>query len=192
MKVKVSITKIMNNKYAVAIAVAVALVVGGYLGASYGRPQTGRDFAGGNLPSQVLTGSASGGVSGNGYVQPVGSLTLAGPNGLAVGGTNQYHGLTSYNAASGTPAAAATLGPFGSTTSTASTSITLPDTVGLSIGAICNGGAATTTIYVSGCALASTNGATGTATVYYNNGTGAALTVPTSTVFRISFDQTAF
>jgi hypothetical protein len=74
-------------------------------------------------------------------------------------------------------------------TSTATSSVTVSNTAGLSVGAICSGGAATTTVYVAGCALTATNGVTGTAVYAYTNLTSAALSVPTSTRFNISFDQ---
>src|SRR5579862_381639 len=183
----------MNNKSLVGLVAIVALlggVVGGYAGNKLtSNQQTGGDFAGGITPSQLFAGSASGGISGNGYVQPAGTLALSAPNGISVGTADQYHGQTEYATASGTPASVVTLGTLGQTSSTATTSITLPETAGLSIGAICSGGAATTTVYVSGCVLTTTNGATGTATVAYSNITGANLSVPTSTLFRISFDQ---
>lgn len=181
----------MNNKSLYAGVVALAIVgglVGGYTAYKL-TPQLGGDFAGGIVPSNLETGSTSGGLTGNGYVEPVGSFAYAAVNGLSIGGSDENHGLAAYVTASGTPAAVVTLGPLGATTSTASTSITVSETAGLSIGAICSGSSATTTVYVSGCLLATTNGATGTATVYYSNGTGAALSVPTSTELRLSFDE---
>jgi hypothetical protein len=175
-------------KVGAVILVAVFAAVFGAIKLS-GTPQLGGDFAGGVLPTQLMTGASSGGLTGNGYVSPIGSLSAAAVNGLSIGGTDQYHGLTEYVTASGTPASVVTLGPLGATTSTATTSIAIPETAGLSIGAICSASSATTTVFVSGCLLASTNGATGTATVAYSNLTGAALAVPTSTIFRITFDQ---
>jgi hypothetical protein len=182
----------MKNKYFIAgvlIAVVALAFLGGLVIGKKGIPLTGGDFAGGILPSTLVTGSASGGVSGNGYVQPAGSLAVDAQNGLSIGGSDQYHGLAAYVSASGTPASVVTLGPIGATTSTATTSITVAESAGLSIGAICSGSSATTTVYVSGCLLNATNGATGTAVVAYTNITGAALAVPTSTFFRITFDQ---
>jgi hypothetical protein len=182
----------MNNKTLIGFGLAAVLVlgiIGGYAGNLLAQSNLGGDFAGGNLPSNLLTGSASGGVTGNGYIQPVGGLAYNAQNGLSVGGNDQYHGLTAYVTASGTPASVVTLGAFGSTTSSATSSIPLPETAGLSIGAICSGSSATTTVYISGCVLATTDGATGTATVAYSNLTGSSLAVPTSTLFRISFDQ---
>lgn len=182
----------MNNTKLVGLVAVVALlagVVGGYA-VNKLSPLVGGDFAGGITPSTLVTGSASGGLTGNGYVAPVGSFSSAAVNGLTVGGTDQYHGLTAYVTASGTPSTVATLGAFGSTTSSASTTITLPETAGLAVGAICSGSAATTTVFVSGCILTATNGVTGTAQVYYSNGTPTgALSVPTSTLLRISFDE---
>jgi hypothetical protein len=175
------------NKYFI-FGVAVVVVIVGFAAFHNVSPKLG-DFPGGVLPSTLDTGSASGGLSGNGYVQPVGSLSYAAPNGLSIGGSDQYHGLTVYATASGTPASVATLGPLGATTSTATTSITVAESAGLSIGAICSGSTATTTMYVSGCLLATTNGVTGTAVVAYSNITGAALSAPTSTILRITFDQ---
>jgi hypothetical protein len=183
----------MNNTKLVGLVAVVALlagVVGGYVVNKLGAaPLVGGDFAGGITPSSLVTASASGGLTGNGYVAPIGSLSSAAVNGLTIGGTDQYHGLTAYVTASGTPTSVATLGAFGATTSSASTTITIPETAGLSVNAICSGNAATTTVFVSGCILTSTNGVTGTAQVYYSNGTPSSLSVPTSTVFRISFDQ---
>jgi hypothetical protein len=177
------------NKYIAWGLVALVAVVGvGFLFAN--KPQqTGQDFPGGITPTNVMTASAGGGLTGNGYVAPVGSLAVNAQNGLSVGGSDQYHGLSGYVTASGTPSAAVTLGAFGNTTSSATTTVTLPESAGLSIGAICSGSTATTTVYVSGCVLTSTNGVTGTAMVAYSNLTGATLAVPTSTVLRISFDQ---
>jgi hypothetical protein len=176
----------------VVVAVALGGVLCGFAGfgiAQLIQPTLGGDFAGGVLPSTLVTGSASGGLTGNGYVQPAGSLSSNDENGLSIGAPDQYHGLTEYITASGTPSAVVTLGAFGATTSSATTSLALPETAGLSVGAICSGSAATTTVYVSGCVLTSTNGATGTATVAYSNIIPAALSVPTSTIFRITFDQ---
>jgi hypothetical protein len=179
----------MNNKYLyIGLAVAV-VVVGAVLVIGRSGSQLGGDFAGGTLPGNLVTGSASGGLTGNGYVAPVGSLSSDAANGLSIGGSDQYHGLTEYISASGTPASVITLGPLGATTSTATTTVTVSETQGLSLGAICSGSSATTTVYVSGCLLTSTNGATGTAIVAYSNITGAALSIPTSTLLRITFDQ---
>jgi hypothetical protein len=181
----------MNNKSLIAGLAVLAIVcgfVGGY--AAYKlTPELGGDFAGGIVPTNVVTASASGGLTGNGYVYPVGSFSSDAANGLSVGGSDQYHGFTAYVTASGTPAAVATLGPLGSTTSTATSSVTVPETGGLTVGALCNGSSATTTVYVAGCVLSSTDGATGTATYAYANLTGGALSVPTSTVFRVSFEE---
>ena len=179
------------NKYLI-IGLLVAAVAAGAVGSLLVKvvaPQLGGDFAGGTVPGTLVTGSASGGLTGNGYVQPVGSLSSNAQNGLSVGGSDQYHGFTAYLTASGTPASVATLAAFGATTSSATTSITVQETTGLSIGAICSGSSATTTVYVSGCLLNSTNGVTGTAVVAYSNLTGASLSVPTSTVLRVTFDQ---
>lgn len=176
------------NKY-FALGVLVVVVVIGFAALHTANPTLGGDFAGGILPSTLITGSASGGLTGNGYVQPVGSLSDDAQNGLSVGGSDQYHGLIAYVTASGTPTAVVTLGPLGTPTSTATTSIAISESAGLSIGAICSGSAATTTVYVSGCLLSATDGVTGTAVVAYSNITPAALPVSTSTLFRISFDQ---
>jgi hypothetical protein len=178
----------MNNKLLIGLVVVLS-VFGGMLGAKVFSPLVGGDFAGGLTPNQLLTGNGSGGPVGNGYVQPVGSLAVVAPNGLGIGGTNLYNDDANFVSASGTPVAVATLGPLGSTTSTATTSITLSYVANLSVGAICSGGAATTTIAVSNCFLNSTNGATGTAVIAYTNMTGASLSVPTSTRLNISFDQ---
>jgi len=177
----------MNN-YKLAGLLVAAAVIGGLV-VKFSTPLLGGDFAGGVVPGTLVTASASGGLTGNGYVQPVGSFSSNAQNGLSVGGSDQYHGFTAYLTASGTPASVVTLAAFGNTTSSATTTITVPETAGLSVGAICSGGAATTTVYVSGCLLSSTDGATGTAVVAYSNITPASLSVPTSTVFRISFDQ---
>ena len=181
----------MNNKSLIA-GLAVLAIVGGLVGGYVAyklAPELGGDFAGGIVPTNVVTASASGGLTGNGYVYPVGSFSSDAANGLSIGGADQYHGLLDYVTASGTPATVITLGPLGATTSTATTTITLPEAAGLSVGAICSGSSATTTVYVSGCLLTSTDGATGTAAVAYSNITGAALSVPTSTLLRITFDQ---
>ena len=170
-----------------AAAVVVALLVGFYIHGT--QPQTGGDFAGGIVPGQLLTGSASGGLQGSGYVQPVGSLAVGASYGITVGGTDQYHGYTAIVTASGTPAAVASLGAFGTSTSSATTSVTISETAGLSLGAICKASLNTSTVGVSACTLASTNGATGTATVAFTNLTSAGVSVPTSTVVRVSFEQ---
>lgn len=174
------------------IGLLVAAVVAGVVGSllvKVAAPMLGGDFAGGVVPGNLVTGTASGGLTGNGYVYPVGSLSSDAANGLTVGGSDQYHGFTAYLTASGTPASVATLAAFGNTTSSATTTITVPETTGLSVGAICSGSSATTTVFVSGCLLSATDGATGTAIVAYSNITGASLSVPTSTVLRITFDQ---
>jgi hypothetical protein len=140
-------------------------------------------------PSTFETATTSGGVTGNGSVQPVGNFAYSAPNGLSVGTPDQYHGFTNYVTASGTPSAVATLGAFGSSTSSATTTVTVPETAGLTVGAICNGSAATTSLYVAGCQLQTTNGVTGTAEVAYTNLLAGSLSVPTSTLLRISFEQ---
>lgn len=183
----------MNNKSLMGIAILA--IVGGLVGGFAGgytavnvAPKLG-DFPGGITPSNLETASTSGGLTGNGFVSPIGSLAYDAANGLSIGGSDQYHGLTAYVSASGTPATVATLGPLGTTTSTATTSIMILETAGLSVGSICSGSSATTTVFVSGCLLTSTNGATGTAIVAYSNITGAALPVPTSTRLNVTFDQ---
>lgn len=183
------------NKLTFIFGLVVALIIGSFAGAALVQHGaiTGGDFAGGTLPSQIFTGSASGGPTGNGYTQPVGALALAGPNGLAVGGLNQFHALATLNVATGTIAATTTLGAFGATTSSATTSVALPDTFGLTIGQPCDGGVNTTTLVVDGCTLVTTSGATGTATVAYSNLLSAANTVNTGAViFRVKFDQLTF
>jgi hypothetical protein len=63
------------NKYIIAAILAVAAVfgfAGGRIGVATA-PVTGGYFGGGT-PSNLVTGSASGGLTGNGYVSPVGSL----------------------------------------------------------------------------------------------------------------------
>ena len=172
------------------VAAAIAVVTGAFYFAPKIVPQTVGDFPGGVVPSVLMTGSTAVGISGNGAVYPQGTLTLAAPSGLTVGSlVDQYHGFTTYVTASGTPSTAASLGAFGSTTSSASTTVTIPESQGLTVGAICSGGAATTTVFVSGCMLTATNGVTGTAQVYYTNGTNATISVPTTTVLRITFDE---
>lgn len=180
----------MNTKLFIGLLVA-AVVAGavGSLAVKAVSPLLGGDFAGGQIPGTLETGSAGGGLTGNGYVQPVGSLAYNAQNGLSVGGSDQYHGFSAYVTASGTPASVVTLAAFGNTTSSATTTITVPETAGLAVGAICSGSSATTTVFVSGCLLSATDGATGTALVAYSNITNASLSVPTSTVFRASFDQ---
>jgi hypothetical protein len=91
------------NKYLIAVGilglVVLSAVVGGLSAAVVTRPvQTGGDFPGGVLPTNVLTGNAAAG-----YVQPVSSLAFAAAGGLYVGGTNaneetqfQYTATTSY------------------------------------------------------------------------------------------------
>jgi hypothetical protein len=181
----------MNNTKLVglvAIAALLAGAVGGYA-ANKLSPLVGGDFAGGIVPSSVESASASGGLTGNGYIYPVGLFAYDAANGISIGGSDEYHGLTAYVTASGTPATVASLGAFGQATSSATTTVTIPETAGLTIGAICSGASATTTVYVSGCVLSSTNGATGTALVAYSNLLTGAQSVPTTTVFRISFDE---
>jgi hypothetical protein len=177
----------MNNKTLIALFAVVALVggaIGGYAINKFSS-SLGGDFAGGVQPTNLFTANVA-----NGTITPIGSFALVAPNGTYVGGTSVYNEQTSYVSASGTlPAAGLALGPLNSTTSTASTTLTVPNTAGLSTGAICSGGIATTTAFISGCILTSTNGATGTATVYVQNGTGAALTEVSSTRVSISFDQ---
>ena len=179
----------MNNttKLILGLVVIIVAAVSGVVGANLylSSHQTGGAYAGGVTPSQLFTGNAAGN-----YVTPVGSALLGAPNGEFVGGFSLYNEQTQYITASGTPlAAGATLGAFGTTTSTATTSITVFDTVGLSIGAICSGGVATNTTYVSGCLLNTTNGVTGTAIVAYSNMLGSVNTVPSTTRISISFDQ---
>lgn len=178
----------MNNKTLFSLVIGISLVCG-IVGAKLFSPILGGDFAGGNQPSNLLTGSAAGGATGNGYVQPVGSLQVVAQNGLGIGGTNIYNDDATFVSASGTPSAVATLGPFGATTSTATTSITLSFVGNIAVGSICSGSAATTTVAVSECYLNSSNGVTGTAIVAYTNMTGANFSVPTSTRLNVTFDQ---
>jgi len=178
----------MNNKILIGIVAVLVVLCGVVYFAT--RPTTGGDFAGGVTPTNLMTGSTSGGLTGNGYVTPVGSFSDADQNGVSVGGTDQYHGFTAYVTASGTPlSAGATLGPIGATTSTATTTVTVPESAGIALGAICSGGSNNTSTVISGCLLLSTNGATGTALVVYQNITGASVSVVSTTVFRISFDE---
>lgn len=177
----------MNNKILIGIIVVLVVVCGALY---FARPLLGGDFAGGIVPTNLITGSTSGGLTGNGYVTPVGSFSDADQNGVSVGGTDQWHGFTAYVTASGTPpSAGSVLGAIGLASSTATTTITVPETAGLQLGAICSGGSNNTSTYVSGCLLLTTNGATGTALVAYSNITSANVTVPSTTVLRISFDE---
>ena len=166
-----------------AVAVCLGVFVALFL-YSKSVPVTGGDFAGGIIPSTLWTPATS-----TNSVAPVGAFTVAAPNGLYLGGYTIYNEQTEYNTASGTPASVITLGPMNSVTSTATTTMTVPNTIGLTVGAICSCGAATSTVFVSGCTLLSTDGVTGTASVAYTNFTGANLAVPTATVLRITFDQ---
>jgi hypothetical protein len=177
----------MNNKYLIGLAVVVAVLVGFGLG-HVSAPTLAGDFAGGIVP-QLHTATTTGGLLGNGYISANGSLSDDANNGLSIGGNDQYHGLTAYVSASGTPSAVATLGAFGSTTSSATTTVTVPESAGIALGAICSGGSNNTSTVISGCLLLSTNGATGTALVVYQNITGASVSVVSTTVFRISFDE---
>jgi hypothetical protein len=182
----------MNNKLLIGLIVVCSLVGGAVSGAvvNFAKPLVGGDFAGGNQPTNLVTGSAGGGATGNGYVQPVGSLELVGPNGIGIGSTDIFHAFTAYVSASGTlPSGGLTLGALGLTTSTATTTVTVPEVQGLSVGAICSGGIATTSAYIAGCLLSSINGATGTATVAVSNVTGASVTEVSSTRVSISFEQ---
>ena len=175
----------MNNKTLLSLVVGISLVCS-VVGAKLFAPLVGGDFAGGVTPSQLFNGSAAGGPTGNGYVQPNGSLAVVAPNGLGIGGTNIYNDDASFISASGTPSAVMSLTAFNTATgTTATTSITLSYVGNLSVGSICSGSAATTTVYVSGCFLNSTNGVTGTAIVAYSNITGGTLSVPTSTRLNV-------
>lgn len=178
------------NKTEITVVAVVCLIVGTLIGLGiHSTEQTGGDFAGGVLPTTLITGTAAGGPFGSGYVQPVGSLAVAAPNGLSTGGTSQYNAVSAIETASGTPASVVTLGAFGTTTSTASSSITVPNTAGLTVGDICEGGSNNTSTFITGCSLQSTNGATGTAMIVYGNLLGATTSVPTSTLFRIKFSH---
>jgi len=176
----------MNNKLLIVAGVLAAVVIGVV---AY-KPNLGGDWAGGIPPTNVVTATTNGGLLGNGSVSPVGSFALNAANGLSVGNSDQYHGVTTYVSASGTPASVIALNAFGTATGTqATTTITVPETAGLAVGDICSGGVATGTAYISGCFLTSTNGATGTAIVAYANGTAASLSLPTSTRINISFEH---
>jgi len=179
----------MNNKLLIGLLVLGSLV-GGIVGAKLFAPLVGGGFAGGIAPQQFFTGSASGGPTGNGYVQPVGSFAINAQNGLGIGGLSLYNDDASFVSASGTPSAVASLNAFNTATgTTATTSITMAYVGNLAIGAICSGSTATTTVAVSACFLNSTNGVTGTAIVAYTNMTPATLSVPTSTRLNLTFDQ---
>src|ERR1700733_5672856 len=171
----------MTNKIILGVvAVIIVSLVGGMIGAKLFAPaQTGGAYAGGITPSNLFTGSASGGPTGNGYVQPNGSAAITAQNGLGIGGLSIDNDDASFVSASGTPAAVASLNAFNTATgTTATTSITMSYVGNLSVGAICSGSAATTSVYVSGCFLNSTNGVTGTALVAHSNIVGATLSVP--------------
>jgi hypothetical protein len=119
----------MKNIYLWA-AVVLAVVVVGAVVLFHSSPQLAGDFPGGVLPTNLFTGNDAAG-----YVYPVGSLALGGPNGLYVGGLAannetvlQYTATTSYPVGS-----AITL-----TTSTpTSTSLYIP-VAGFSVGDPCS------------------------------------------------------
>jgi hypothetical protein len=180
--------KTMNTKSFFAI-LAVAIIAGATSGYAVNKLTsnvvTGGDFPQGITPTNLLTANSSGN-----YVAPVGSFAFAATNGLYVGGTSQYNNDNTFVSASGTPSVVATLNAFNTATgTTATTSIMIPSVGNLQVGSICSGGAATTSIFVSGCILNSTNGVTGTAIVAYSNLTTGSLSVPTSTRLNVTFDQ---
>jgi hypothetical protein len=170
--------------YLVGIVVIASAVV---IAAGYSyrpSPNVAGDFPGGVTPTTLFTAS-----SGASSISPISGLpNFYIPGATSVGGTGLYDQLSIYATASTTPLTVATLGPLGSTTSSATTTASI-QVAGLAIGDICSGGAATTTVYVSGCVVTAVSGGNATATVAFSNITGSNLSVPTSTVIRVSLDH---
>lgn len=178
----------MNNTKLVGLVAVVAILTGGLGGYAVYKlsatPLLGGDFAGGITPSNLFTGSASGGV-GNGYVTPNGSLGLLATGAIGAGGQAANNAVTEiYTATTSYPASAVTLGPISATNSATSTSIgfTAP---GLSVGDACevtyNGGP-TSTAFGADAFITAANGnsVTGTAT-FWNGGTASTTLTVTST-----------
>lgn len=181
----------MNNKLLIAI-LAVASIVGGVVGAfglNQVAPMVGGDFAGGVLPSQLFTGSASGGASNNGYVSPVGNLGLLSNGAIGAGGVSANNALTViYTGVSVWPTAATTIlsssTPFGSATTT-QVSFTAS---GFSVGDPCEVEytGTTSTLFMS-ANVSAVSGNAVTSTVSILNASGASITVAvTSTVTGVS------
>jgi hypothetical protein len=175
----------LSTRLAEAALVVIALLVA-YVVLFAPSAHLSQDFPGGIQPSNLWSANSA-----TNSVSPISTSlqNIYTTGALSAGGVGTYNQISAYVTASGTPIAVYTLGTLGQTSSTATTTITVPNTSGLSIGSICSGGSSVTSTYVSGCTLFSTNGVTGTAMVAYSNLLGANNAVATSTVFRISFDQ---
>jgi hypothetical protein len=177
----------MNNKY-LYIGLAVALVaglVGGILGAKWFAPLVGGDFAGGVLPTNLVTGNDA-----NNYAYPVGSLAWGAPNGLYIGGLAANNELTQlYTATEAYPATAFNLGAITNATSATSTSFSF-SAPGFSVGDACEvtyNGATTTSAFGADAFVTAVNGSAVTTTVTFWNGAASAITFSvTSTATGVS------
>lgn len=176
----------MNNKLLVGLSVAVALVVGLFIGRiGTSQPLTGGDFPGGQAPSQLLSASVSGG-AGSGYVTPVGNLAMLPTGAIGAGGQSANNAVTEiYTSVVTYPwtpssTSAVTLGPIAGATSTTSTvmSFTAP---GFSVGDACeisyNGIPTSSALFGADGFITSVSGNAASATVTFWNGMSTATTL---------------
>jgi hypothetical protein len=188
----------MNNTKLVGLVVVVALLagaVGGYV-VNQLAPEVGGAFAGGVTPTNYFTGSASGGGSNNGYVEPNGNLEVVGPNGFGLGTaaaqevTSLYTATTSYPSGTST----VTLGPV--TANNSATSTTVGGLNGAySVGDACEvtySGSPTSTAFGADAFVSSVNGSAATATITLWNGATASTTFTGSTSTPLVLKATCF
>ena len=163
----------MNNKTLIGLVVVLSLVCG-VVGAKLSAPLLGGDFAGGIVPSQLLTANTA-----TGGVTPVGNLSL-GFGGTAANNLipTLYTAVVTYP---WTPSSTSpiTLGPVTAATSTTSTVVafTAP---GFSVGDACEvayNGAPTSTPFGADAFVTAVSGNAVTTTVTFWNGATSAVTL---------------
>lgn len=176
-----------------AIALILVAVFSFFVGSAFhSAGNQASALPGGVVPGQLFTANTS-----NNSVSPVSGLPNIFTNGsVSAGGVTQYNQTQALWTASSSPASVVTLGPFGSTTSTATSSFSIVANAttsvyvsNLRVGDPCEGGASTSTVVVDGCSITAVGNGSATGTLSYGNLTGAALAVPTSTVFRVKISD---
>jgi hypothetical protein len=177
----------MNKKYLAFIGIALVAVLALVFAAS-NKDQLGQDFAGGQLPTNLLTGADSPVGGAPGYVSPVGGLALLAPGGIGAGGTAANNQITvTYTGVVVWPLTATTIGSSSLATAATTTQVGFTS-AGFAVGDPCEVEytGTTSTLLVSANVTA-VNGNAVTSTVDFLNTTGASVTVAvTSTVTGVS------
>jgi hypothetical protein len=182
----------MNNKVLISLLV-VGSLVGGIVGAHFFAPILGGDFAGGNLPSQLMTGVDAPVGSAPGYVSPVGGLALFAQGGIGAGGTAAANNITeTYTAVATypwTPSSTSAITIASSTFTAAQTSTQISFTApGFVIGDPCEvqySGTTSTLVTQAYVTAVSGNSVTTTVSLYNYTGATVQMTV-TSTVTGVT------